>query len=282
VLSFPERAAGSSQHTIIEGGRRITPGLFCVLTPHRHARGREAPTFEPMTQLLTLTVADEPSTWEALGFTVEDIAVRIGTVTILCAGASNSADEPKGIVEWTIGWNIETLEAYDLDPDDLPGDIDGVPTSAIVGAGTPPIAPVHPNGVTSIDHVVVMTPDLDRTVAEFEALGISCRRVREGAAYGSKTMRQAFFWLGNPDGTDAEKVIVEVVGPDVVDPEKSDEPASFFGLALTSSDLVLSASTIGEHMKPATDAVQPGRKIASISSKAGSTVALVLMSAHVG
>lgn len=235
-----------------------------------------------MTQLLTLTVTDDPSTWERLGFTVEDIAVRIGTVTILCAGAALPGDETKGIVEWTIGWAPETLAEHDLDPDDLPGDIDGVPTSAIVGAGTPPVAPAHPNGVTAIDHVVVMTPDLDRTVAEFEALGIACRRIREGAAYGSKAVRQAFFWLGNPEGADAEKVIVEVVGPQVVDPERADEPASFFGLALTSTDLALSGSIIGEHLKPPTDAVQPGRKIASISSKAGSSVALVLMSPHPG
>lgn len=257
-----------------------------------------------MTQLLTLTVTDDASTWKSLGFAVEDIAVRIGTVTILCAGAPNpvsdsegiatspeggttgeatgeAADQAKGIVEWTIGWDSETLAAHDLDPDDLPGDIDGVPTSAIVGAGTPPVAPAHPNGVTAIDHVVVMTPDLDRTVAEFESLGIPCRRVREGASYGSKAMRQAFFWLGNPDGGDEEKVIVEVVGPDVVDPTRADEPARFFGLALTSQDLALSASVIGAHMKPPTDAVQRGRQIASISSKAGSTVALVLMSPHV-
>jgi hypothetical protein len=233
-----------------------------------------------MTELLTLTVTDEPATWEALGFTVEDIAVRIGTVTILCAGTPTSADEPNGILEWTIGWDLETLEAHDLDPDDLPGDIDGVPTSAIVGAGTPPVAPAHPNGVTTIDHVVVMTPDLDRTVAEFEALGIVCRRVREGASYGSIAMRQAFFWLGNPDGTDDEKVIVEVVGPDVLDPDRANEPARFFGLALTSIDLEQSAAVIGEHLKPPTDAVQPGRKIATISSKAGSTVALVLMTPH--
>jgi hypothetical protein len=234
----------------------------------------------PMTQLLTLTVTDEPATWEALGFRVEDIAVRLGTVTILCAGAPLDADNTKGIVEWTIGWAPETIEALGLNPDDLPGDIDGVPTSAIVGAGTPPVAPAHPNGVTTIDHVVVMTPDLNRTVAEFEALGIVCRRVREGASYGSKAMRQAFFWLGNPDGTDDEKVIVEVVGPDVLDPDRANEPARFFGLALTSIDLEQSAAVIGEHLKPPTDAVQPGRKIATISSKAGSTVALVLMTPH--
>lgn len=245
-----------------------------------------------MTQLLTLTVTDEPSTWESLGFTVDDIAVRIGTVTVLCAGVNSVPNsEPdksgqsvhvdtKGIVEWTIGWESETLFAHDLDPDNPPGDIDGIPTSSIVGAGAPPVAPAHPNGVTTIDHVVVMTPDLDRTVTEFESLGVMCRRVREGASYGSKAMRQAFFWMGNPEGTDEEKVIVEVVGPQVVDPDHAHEPARFFGLALTSADLTLSASVIGEHMKQPTEAVQPGRKIASISSKAGSTVALVLMSPH--
>ncbi len=36
--------------------------------------------------------------------------------------------------------------------------------------------PEHPNGVTELDHVVVATPDLDRTTSAFEAAGIRLRR----------------------------------------------------------------------------------------------------------
>ncbi len=139
----------------------------------------------------------------------------------------------------------------------------------MVGAGPAPAAPEHPNGVVAIDHVVVSTPDLERTVAALEGLGLECRRRREGAAYGSQRMRQAFFWLGD--------VILEVVGPEQPDPARAEQPASFFGLALTCADLDATGAYLGERMKPPVEAVQQGRRISTISSKAGARVPIALM-----
>ncbi len=221
-------------------------------------------------RLVALTVADEPSTWSTLGFRVTDGVTRIGSTEIHFAGPGAG----RGIVSWDIAG---------LPPEQ--GAIDGIPisTDRIVdptGHETPAdIQGAHSNLVCGIDHVVVSTPDVERTVGTLESLGLECRRRREGAAYGSQTMRQAFFWLGDPDAAD-QRVVLEVVGPETVDPSQSDHPATFFGLALVSSNLDATAQFFGAHMNPPVDAVQHGRRIATLSSKAGSSVALAFMTPH--
>ena len=55
----------------------------------------------------------------------------------------------------------------------------------------------HPNGAVRVDHVVMLSPDLDRTVAELESQGFDLRRRREGPTPGGST-RQAFFRAGEP------------------------------------------------------------------------------------
>ncbi len=212
-----------------------------------------------MSAILFLTVADDPATWAKLGFTLDGATVRLGSTAITLTGASESE---RGIT----GWNL-------ADDSPLPEFIEGLRTAATPGPSvTPPPAPVHPNGISAIDHLVVNTPNLPRTIETFEDLGWECRRTREGAAYGEQKMRQAFFWFGD--------VIVEVVGPETVDPAKADRPASFFGLALTADDLDTTVAFFGDLMKPPIDAVQPGRRITSISSRGGSTVAMAVMSPH--
>ena len=87
----------------------------------------------------------------------------------------------------------------------------------------------HPIGARRIDHLVVMTPDLDRTVQAVErGLGLPLRRTRDGEASG-RPMRQAFFRMG--------EVILEVVGPPEPDPARAGGPAGFFGLAVTVASL---------------------------------------------
>jgi catechol 2,3-dioxygenase-like lactoylglutathione lyase family enzyme len=220
-----------------------------------------------MAQLLSITVADDPATWESLGFTVTDHAVRVGSTAFILAGVDatfpDGSPANNGFLDWILT----------ADDGDMPASIDGIMTGSVIGSETPPSAPVHANGVTAIDHIVVSTPDLERTVAVFEDLGIECRRRREGAAYGSQAMRQAFFWLG--------EVILEVVGPAEVDPANADRPAAFFGIALTCADLQATGAYLGERMKPPVDAVQAGRKISTISSKAGAKIPIALMSPHV-
>lgn len=227
-----------------------------------------------MTRLLALTVADDPEVWSGLGFTVERGSVRIGTTAVMFAATTQSDPRGRGI----LGWTLSTIDGS------APDRVDGLPTNFAdprgVAANRPFLTPSHPNGVVGIDHLVVMTPDVNRTVATLEGLGLLCRRLRETARDGSVPMRQAFFWLGEPNGASDGRVILEVVGPETVDPTKADEPARFFGLALTCTDLDSTAAFFGDVIKPPVAAVQPGRRIATLSSRAGSTVAIAFMSPH--
>ena len=182
--------------------------------------------------LAALAVADDADLWRRLGFEVDGAtAVVSGVDHLLGAGG-------KGISAW----------AFRDTDDDVDG-IDGVPFTLPVRAAA--ATPDHPNGVASPDHLVLSSPDLDRTVKAFEAAGIPLRRTRDTGTE-ERPMRQAFFKVG--------EVILELVGPRLA---MGDGPLRFFGLAWTCHDLDATAAFYGDLLHPAKDAVQPGRRIAT-------------------
>jgi hypothetical protein len=122
--------------------------------------------------------------------------------------------------------------------------------------------PRHPNGAIKIDHVVMTTPDLRGTFAELEALGLELRRIREAG----EGRRQGFFRLG--------ETLLEVVGP------AGDEPA-FWGLVVVVEDLDALAQRLGDDLGSVRDAVQPGRRIATLRAGAGCGVPLAFMSKRI-
>jgi hypothetical protein len=199
-----------------------------------------------------LVVADPPEAWAAAGFAVEDDVANVGTVRLRFIGPERG----KRIVGWT-------LRGLDAEHDHSA--IDGIPTEA---SDAPPAEPAeHPNGVRSIDHVVVATPDLDRTVEALEAAGLELRRTRRTESYGAP-MVQKFFRLG--------EVILEVIGGDE---PRGDGPAGFFGLAYTVADLDATKAFYGDDMGDPKPAVQEGRRIATLRHKQrGLTVASAFMS----
>ncbi len=183
-----------------------------------------------------LLVADEPHAWTSAGFDVDpDGTCRIGGVRVRLVGR----DRGFGIV----GWSLRGLEPTD-------GLLDGVPTTRSEhGPATPG---THPNGVVAIDHVVLLSPDVSRTVGAFVDLGVEPRRERAGEL-GGQPIRQVFFRLG--------EVIVEVVGS----PETATEgPASLWGITYVVADIEASAAYLGAHAGRVKDAVQPGRRIATV------------------
>ncbi|HZB05261.1 MAG TPA: VOC family protein [Thermoleophilaceae bacterium] len=185
-----------------------------------------------------LEIADEPSAWCAAGFDVENCVCAVSRVGLRLTGKG----EVRGIVGWTLG---------DAGPSAAP-------------------APPHPNGAVALDHVVMLSPQLDRTVEELERQGFDLRRVREGPTPGGST-RQAFFRAGEP--------ILEVVqapeGTSVArDP---DGAARLWGLAFTVEDLDESARRLGDVLATPRDAVQPGRRIATIRPVAGLGPAVAFM-----
>lgn len=214
-------------------------------------------------RLVELAVADDPGAWSAHGFTVGDDGVcRVGGVRIRLTGGGVPG---RGIVGWS-------LAGCTLAGDD----VDGVPTTAATGAGPVPgdpptlgdvapahVAPAHPNGTLAIDHVVLVTPDLDRTTAAVESLGLEARRTRE--AGGGRLQR--FFRLG--------EVILEVVGP--AEPSGRG-PARLWGLAFTVADLDATAGHLDARIGPARPAVQAGRRIATLRAGDQVSVPVAFMS----
>jgi hypothetical protein len=203
-----------------------------------------------------LIVADSPEAWRALGFAVEGDVCAIGEVRIRLAGAGAG----KGLV----GWSVRGLAATDLD---------GLPTtrSEREPPGEGPAHP-HPNGVAGLDHVVAITPALERTVAALQSAGLDLRRIREQPTPAGAP-RQAFFRLG--------ATILELVEEPPEAIERSggaDRPAFFWGLALVASDLEATAAGLGDRVSEIRDAVQPGRRIATLRRGAGLSVPIALMS----
>lgn len=135
----------------------------------------------------------------------------------------------------------------------------------------PGAAPAHPNGVTAVDHVVAMTPDLERTVAALRGAGLDLRRVREEPTLAGAP-RQAFFRLG--------ATILEVVQEpaEAIERAGGDHPAFFWGLALAAPDLEATVAGFGEHASEVRPAVQPGRRIATLRRSAGLGLPLALIS----
>jgi hypothetical protein len=204
-------------------------------------------------ELDELVVADEPEAWAGAGFTVDDDGTcRVGRVRVRLAGR----DAGRRIVSWQLRGAPSGLD-----------DVDGLPTTTTDRAACEPAE--HPNGAVAIDHLVALTPDTGRTVATLAGLGVDARRTREVDAeqYGFPAV-QTFFRLGEP--------ILELLGP--VEPS-GDGPAGFFGLALTVADLDALPARYGEALGRLKDAVQPGRRIATLRHKQlDLSVALAFMS----
>jgi hypothetical protein len=201
-----------------------------------------------MTTVAELVISAEPDAWRAVGFSVDDHGLlRLGGINIRLIGGED------GLAAWVLA------DA----PDRAVDVIDGLLTSH--GAAPAAAETDHANGVSSIDHVVVYTPDLERTCMAIEAAtGAPLRRVREAGS-----LRQGFHRLG--------ELIVEVV----TFPQIAQERATFWGLALNVDDIDALYDRCGDAaMSAPKNAVQPGRRIASFRESAALGLPVAVMTPH--
>jgi catechol 2,3-dioxygenase-like lactoylglutathione lyase family enzyme len=212
-------------------------------------------TIMPAPTIDELLLADDGARWAELGFAVSDDCCELGRVRLRFL-----VDAPgRGI----IGWSLRDLLGVELD---------GLATTR----SEQPLsdaAPVHPNGVVAIDHIVAMSPSLDRSVRLLRGAGLDLRRIREQPTPAGAP-RQAFFRLG------AE--ILELIQEPTEVVERTgggERPARFWGLAVRVEDLDRTVQRLGDHAGPARAAVQPGRRIATVRRSAGLAIPLALMSA---
>ena len=212
------------------------------------------------TTVVEITLAADPDAWRAVGFTVDLTGVLVlGGIRLRLTGAGGTrGDRASGGGSGISGWVLADA------PDDRITDIDGLATAHESAAQSPAVE--HPNGVSGIDHIVVYSPDLERTCAAIEeATAAPLKRIRE---VGS--LRQGFHRVG--------ELIVEVV----MFPGVTVDRAEFWGLALNVVDLDGLYARCGEvAMTAPKDAVQPGRRIASFRESAALGMPVAMMTPHV-
>lgn len=199
-----------------------------------------------------LTVADQAGAWSAIGFEVDGDTCVVGGLRIRLAGP----DAGRGLV----GWSLRDLETTELD---------GLET-ARSDRQPPGEQAVHPNGVSALDHVVAITPALDRTVEALQGAGLDLRRIREEPTPAGAP-RQAFFRLG--------ATILEVVQepPEAIERAGADRSAFFWGLAFIAPDLDTTVAGLGDRVSEIRAAIQPGRRIATLRRSAGLAVPTALI-----
>jgi hypothetical protein len=204
-----------------------------------------------------LLIADAPDVWRAAGFHVDRDLCLVGTIRLRLEGPGRG----RGIV----GWSVRDAGVLDLD---------GLPTTAST-APPPPPAGRHPNGVVSIDHLVVITPDLDRTTGALRDAGFDLRREREGPTPGG-SRRQSFFRMG--------ELILELVEapPGTRIAEDPTGPARLWGISFLVEELEHTAGALGDLLGPPREAVQPGRSIATLRKEAGLGPAIAFMTPGAG
>jgi hypothetical protein len=200
-----------------------------------------------------LVIADPPDAWAGAGFTVDDDTCVVGQVRLQLVGRDG---DRKRIQSWSLRGVPDGTEM-----------IDGLATTT---SDDPMPSPVtHSNGAVLIDHLVIMSPDVDRTTAALNGVGLDTLRTRhvDPVQYGFEA-RQTFFRLGD--------VVLELIGPNA---PQGDGPSAFFGLAYTVADIDALPALYGEHLGRVKDAVQPGRRITTLRHKdLGLSVATAFMS----
>lgn len=197
----------------------------------------------PQPTIDELFIAAVPDAWRAAGFDVQGDLCVVGAVRLRLQGEHRG----RGIV----AWSVRGAGARELD---------GLPTTASQSEEPRPAA-AHPNGVVSIDHMVVFTPDLDRTTGTLCDAGFDLRREREGPTPGG-SRRQSFFRMG--------EVILEVVeapsGTRIA--EDPDGPARLWGISFLVEELEHTAASLGDLLGEPRAAVQPGRRIVTLHKDA--------------
>ncbi len=199
-------------------------------------------------RLAGLTIADHPERWQALGFAVGEGGVCELDGVRLALGAAG-----RGITSWSLS-GVAPAEQ-----------IDGLSTEAVTDRNAPGGSAGHPNGALALDHVVVLSPSYDRTAAALDAVGLGLKRERDGGGF-----RQGFRRIG--------PAILELVEA----PSASPGPARFWGLVVIVSDLEALAAQLGDRLRSVHDAVQSGRRIATLSDRAGLSVKLAFMTPDPG
>lgn len=212
-----------------------------------------------MTRLVALEIGGETTPWTSIGVPVADGIGRVADVELRFVGG------PPGISGWVFA--VDTLQGEPV-RGEVHTDVCGIPTTIVPGTGRPAAGP-SPFGATvavALDHVVVNTADPEAfRGAVTDVLGLELRRVRP---IGNGREQ----WFFKPENT-----VIEVV----TSPDMPAGPARLWGAVASVEDVDVLASTLGDGLvSTPKQAVQPGRRIATVREAAGLGVPFALMTPH--
>lgn len=191
-----------------------------------------------------LYLGDEITPWQEIGFLVSPSGViQLGEMAIHLCGKSRG----RGV----LGWNFH-----------------GIPLSLTSVDGIPIMRPqeqvtsqeghprTHPNGIQSIDHVVLKSKNHLQTEDSFKSVGIPLKRRNEDL---EKKMVYSFY---RPS-----KTILEVLSSPSVGNEVSSSGSTVMGISFTCSDLMATHSFLSSVTKPPWAAVQKNRQITTLNKE---------------
>jgi hypothetical protein len=194
--------------------------------------------------LTGIKLGADPQAWEAAGFTVNGHALAVGGVTI-------EFTAPVGGIECLV---------FDHLPEGVT-DLDGLPVK--VG---PALADAdHENGVYSIDQVVIATPAFDRTAQVMRDMGLGFKREAVRETEDGTEVRQGFVRSGD--------AVLEVVHAENV----TGEHAHGWGVGFITADLDKAIHDLEGLIGPPRQAIQPGRRLATIRRDANLGIPVILM-----
>ena len=190
-----------------------------------------------------LRVGGGAAAWSRAGFRCDRRGFRAGAIEIAVGAVAGSP-----------GLWLDRPDAR------LDGAADPVPQ----GECLPPAD--HPNGTVGVDHVVVATPDFERSLAAFDADGLRLRRTRE-AEIGGGPVRQAFYVAG--------PCLIELVGG--IPAAQGAGPAVLWGVTFVTANLGSLPALAPPVTASIEDAVQPGRRIAVARAELGLPLPVAFM-----
>jgi hypothetical protein len=229
----------------------------------------------------SLSIAGDIELWRSIGLTALDdgtiplFGTSLRVVPPPGTGYETDKETDRGTERGTergadkgTGQGFDGIVGWELSGVDEPASpansyaIDGLPTQVV--AARDPVFASHDLGASALDHVVVLTPDLERTSnAIAGATGCELKRIRE---VGS--MRQGFHRIGRGG------LIVELVErPDIADGD-----AAFWGLVLIVDDIANACARLGpDRISTPKNAVQDGRQIATFRGDVGLGLPVAIM-----
>ena len=219
-----------------------------------------------MTTIADLWLSSSIEPWHRLGFSSFSVGQPDG-LSVSCISIAGlgfrflpEIAEPSASGSYATGWTVRSDDA-------TTHSVDGVATRII--AELQPVPELtHQFAVTAIDHVVITTGSLERTCGAItDQLGLPLKRIRD-AGHG---VRQGFHRAGS--------LILEIVERPDLAPETS---AEIWGVVFVVDDLDSAIAWLGpDAIGAPRDAVQNGRRIASVKKDVGLGLPVALMSPHV-